>query len=115
MPCRLFFSWPHGGSDVRLAGSFNDWSPAPMSLGEDGAWSVELSGVAPGQHQFKFVVDGQWVHDGEQPNVQNEVGSFNNVATAVEEEEEADRHDDASHKSQVCTAQPNNAPPPARN
>ena len=28
----------------------------------DGSWKVEQI-VSPGRHQFKFVVDGLWVHD----------------------------------------------------
>ncbi len=85
--CRLSFSWPHPGESVQLAGSFNSWQPQPMSRDDDGVWRLELTAVEAGEHQFKFVVDGNWVHDGDQPNVQNEMGSCNNVVTASPEAE----------------------------
>ena len=73
------FQWPHEASgSVRLAGSFNSWQPQDMSFdASDGVWRLERD-VAPGKHQFKFVVDGEWVHDAGQPHTPNEVGSENN-------------------------------------
>lgn len=46
---------------VFLAGSFNAWSPtaAPMEKARDGQWSASLP-LAPGRHEYKFVVDGEW-------------------------------------------------------
>jgi 1,4-alpha-glucan branching enzyme len=49
---------------VSIAGSFNDWHPSvtPMiSLGE-GRWVKELT-LPPGTYEYRFVVDGEWVHD----------------------------------------------------
>jgi len=86
MTATVSFSWPHPAGDVRLAGSFNDWSPAEMSRGDNGLWRLTLD-VPTGKHEFKFVVDGNWTHDGEQPHTQNEVGSFNNVLEASAKEE----------------------------
>ena len=74
---RVAFSWPHHGNHVQLAGTFNDWNPADM-VKNDNVWTVTLEEVPIGKHQFKFVVDGQWVHDVDQHHVQNEMGSFNN-------------------------------------
>jgi len=74
------FRWPHEAAEsVRLAGSFNTWQPQDMSFdAAEGLWKVEQD-VSPGRHQFKFVVDGLWVHDENQPHTPNEVGSHNNV------------------------------------
>ena len=46
---------------VSLAGNFNGWNPAatPMAKDADGNWGVAVD-LAPGRHEFKFVVDGQW-------------------------------------------------------
>ncbi|MFM2286481.1 MAG: hypothetical protein RLZZ543_1978 [Bacteroidota bacterium] len=53
--------------DVVVAGDFNDWNPsqAKMKRGTDGwYYSVYLS---PGKHHYKFVVDGTWITDPENP------------------------------------------------
>lgn len=49
---------------VFLVGSFNDWDPtaAPMSRSKDGAWKTTLA-LAPGEYEYRFVVDGQWCDD----------------------------------------------------
>ena len=55
-----------GLADPRLAGSFNSWQPQDMLFDSvEGLWKVEQE-VSPGRHQFKFVVDGLWVHDEDQ-------------------------------------------------
>ena len=50
--------------EVCLAGSFNDWHPSftPMVRLDDGQWAKELA-LPPGRHEYRFVVDGQWVDD----------------------------------------------------
>lgn len=49
---------------VSVAGSFNDWDPqsAPLRRDEAGGWSVKLP-LPPGRHEYRFVVDGQWISD----------------------------------------------------
>lgn len=53
------------GSDVQLAGSFNNWNPEkhPMKY-ESGVYrkTVMLPG---GRHEYKFVIDGFWCVDPE--------------------------------------------------
>jgi 1,4-alpha-glucan branching enzyme len=46
---------------VAVAGDFNHWDPtaSPMSNAKNGNWQIKLL-LAPGQHEFKYVVDGQW-------------------------------------------------------
>ena len=59
----LQLTWP-GARQVSIAGSFNDWHPSvtPMICLSDGKWAKELS-LAPGCHEYRFVVDGEWVDD----------------------------------------------------
>ena len=59
----LQLTWP-GARQVSIAGSFNDWhtSVTPMICLSDGKWAKELS-LAPGCHEYRFVVDGEWVDD----------------------------------------------------
>ncbi len=54
---------------VFLAGEFNGWSPEGARLTDpdgDGVYTVTIP-LAPGRYQYKFVVDGQWVQDPDNP------------------------------------------------
>ncbi len=54
---------PHAQS-VCIAGSFNDWHPqaTPMIAINDGRWAKDLM-LPPGEHQYRFIVDGEWISD----------------------------------------------------
>jgi 1,4-alpha-glucan branching enzyme len=75
-----------GAKQVFVAGSFNEWRPerAPLVQVGNGQWKGELA-VAPGRHEYLFVVDGQWVPD---PNArettQNPYGGKNSVLIVAE-------------------------------
>ncbi len=51
---------------VQLVGDFTHWQESPISLRKDakGIWhtSVELT---PGEHHYRFLVDGEWRDDPE--------------------------------------------------
>lgn len=48
---------------VAVAGSFNNWFPfATFLIREGDEWVCRLD-LTPGDHQYKFVVDGQWILD----------------------------------------------------
>ena len=53
---------------VSVAGSFNDWSPDATLLASDGdgKWTAIVP-LEPGKHEYKFVVDGAWQPDPENP------------------------------------------------
>ena len=75
----VIFVWPHAGSKVELAGSFNGWKPVEMVPSADRKlWQLPME-LQRGHHEFKFVVDGRWCHDPEQNSGVNDVGSLNNV------------------------------------
>lgn len=61
---------------VYLAGDFNGWSTTSTPLARDpqGMWSVTIP-VSPGKHEYKLVVDGQWVAD---PSNQVSGGAYGN-------------------------------------
>ena len=44
---------------VSLAGTFNNWKPAAMKKQPNGLYAIDVK-VPKGQHEYKFVVDGQW-------------------------------------------------------
>ncbi len=52
-----------------LAGTFNGWSTTanPMTRDESGNWAVVIR-LSAGKHEYKFVVDGAWITDFDNPN-----------------------------------------------
>lgn len=70
------------GRKVAVAGSFNDWEPElnPMTDAKgDGVYRCTLR-LAPGCYEYKFVVDGEWVLDDNNPNfASNDFGTLNSV------------------------------------
>lgn len=48
-----------------------------MEKSDETSWRLILP-VGLGRHEFKFVVDGKWVHDPELNHDVNELGSQNN-------------------------------------
>ena len=67
---------------VALSGEFNGWSPdaTPMKRSDSGLWEATVA-LAPGRHEYKFVVDGRWKHDPQaRVNVWNQQGTLNSVA-----------------------------------
>ncbi|KAG6764885.1 hypothetical protein POTOM_032374 [Populus tomentosa] len=80
------FVWTHGGRNVFLSGSFNRWSELiPMSPVE-GCPNVfqAIYDITPGNHQYKFCVDGEWRHDELQPHSTTEYGIVNIVQFNME-------------------------------
>jgi 1,4-alpha-glucan branching enzyme len=71
-----------GAEQVYLCGDFNDWQPASLRMignPDAGLWKKRLS-LHPGRYEYKFKVDGQWMHDPDaQLNVPNTFGSLNSV------------------------------------
>ena len=74
------------GRSVAVAGSFNDWQPDKVMKDKngDGTYRCRLL-LAPGEYQYKFMVDGQWRSDSANPDfVPNEFGSLNSVLSVRE-------------------------------
>jgi 1,4-alpha-glucan branching enzyme len=64
---------------VDIAGSFSNWTLRQMKKRKDGTWTTSLR-PAPGLHEYKFLVDHEWVEDPNNPDkVENEYGSCNSV------------------------------------
>jgi hypothetical protein len=70
------------GSQVFVAGTFNDWNPMVDQLKDNpGSGHCKATLRLPaGRHEYKFVVNGKWIAD---PNcsefVMNEFGTLNSV------------------------------------
>jgi 1,4-alpha-glucan branching enzyme len=54
---------------VFVAGTFNGWNPRQYSLSEQsqGQWQTTIS-LPTGRHEYKFIVDSEWVYDVNNPN-----------------------------------------------
>jgi 1,4-alpha-glucan branching enzyme len=48
---------------VFLVGDFNDWDPAARRMQKRGGDFRAKVRLQPGDHQYKFVVDGSWAAD----------------------------------------------------
>lgn len=68
-----------GAKVVSLAGDFTNWDKAPIALKKHlgGTWAATIS-LAPGNYQYRLLVDGQWQDDPECPQrVPNSFGTQN--------------------------------------
>jgi 1,4-alpha-glucan branching enzyme len=64
-----------------VAGDFSHWQPVAMKRREDGLFAVQVA-AAPGPHEYKFIIDGQWAADPDHSNwARNPFGTMNSVAT----------------------------------
>ncbi|XP_052865023.1 5'-AMP-activated protein kinase subunit beta-1 [Anopheles cruzii] len=73
------FKWDGGGKQVYISGTFSKWKALPMvkSHGD----FVTIINIPEGDHQYKFLVDGEWKHDPKLKNVENDTGIKNNLVT----------------------------------
>ncbi len=68
----------NGAREVRLAGSFNNWTPRPMRKRYGRFVAVE--DLAPGEYEYKLIVDGRWVLDPDNTrSVPNQFGGLNSL------------------------------------
>jgi 1,4-alpha-glucan branching enzyme len=80
----ISFSDP-GAEDVRIAGDFNGWIPdkdVRSEVSSDGSTRVwrKILCLSPGTYHYRYVVDGCWREDPENPRVETgPVGERNSV------------------------------------
>ncbi len=74
-----------GATDVRIAGDFNGWVPDKdvrslvQAEGAERVWTKILN-LPPGTYHYRYVVDGEWREDPDNPNaVPGPVGGRNSV------------------------------------
>ena len=65
---------------VQLAGQINDWNPSKTNLEKvDGVWKITLQ-LNPGKYHYQVVVDGNWILDPANPEIEdNNIGGQNSV------------------------------------
>jgi serine/threonine protein kinase len=69
---------------VSLAGEFNKWSAtaSPMRKRASGEWAINMQ-LPAGRYQYKFIVDGKWMPDPENPNQQDDTYGGKNSVVAI--------------------------------
>eukprot|EP00090_Calanus_glacialis_P038480 TRINITY_DN6712_c0_g1_i2.p1 TRINITY_DN6712_c0_g1~~TRINITY_DN6712_c0_g1_i2.p1 ORF type:complete len:1800 (-),score=429.51 TRINITY_DN6712_c0_g1_i2:80-5020(-) len=63
---------------VQVAGTFNDWTPEDLHNNSGDVWSRNIR-LPLGTFQFKYLVDGVWMHDPLYPTICDQEGIPNNV------------------------------------
>ncbi len=67
--------------EVILSGSFNQWKEHDIKMvraGNDG-WQIKMS-IPPGLYEYKFIVDGEWMHDpANKATVRNQYHTLNSI------------------------------------
>ncbi len=60
---------------VSLAGDFSDWdtNAIGMKKNKTGEWTLTRS-LTPGEHEYKFLADGEWHTDPNAPKKQTSFG-----------------------------------------
>ncbi len=72
--------------EVLLLGDFNNWSSEkhPMKRDENGMWNKTVM-LSPGNHEYKFLVDGNWREDPSNGRLcPNCFGTYNSVINLTE-------------------------------
>jgi 1,4-alpha-glucan branching enzyme len=83
---KIRFSLEAGGAKkVSLVGEFNNWNPEadPMQIDVNGTWT-KTKMLLPGNMEYKFWVDGEWMQDPENLRVcPNCFGTQNNIVKVI--------------------------------
>lgn len=65
---------------VSVAGSFNNWDATKNLMTRDGDGWICRVDLSPGKYEYKFVVDGEWIIDPENPSTaRDNAGNVNSV------------------------------------
>ncbi|GMR32591.1 hypothetical protein PMAYCL1PPCAC_02786, partial [Pristionchus mayeri] len=78
----VVFKWHATGSvppkAVYICGSWDNWKRKIPLVKSSHDFSTIVD-LVPGKHEYKFLVDGKWVVDDNQPKTDNTLGTENNV------------------------------------
>jgi len=74
---------------VFIAGDFNGWNATanPLTKDDKGYWTTTLE-LGPGEHTYKFVVDGAWITDTDNPSTKPDGYGGNNSLVEIDNQGE---------------------------
>lgn len=77
---RFYLEGHTQANEVILAGSFNGWNEHELKMNRvPEGWELRAE-LPPGRYEYKFIVDGEWMHDpASKENVKNEHKTLNSV------------------------------------
>jgi len=78
---KINFNAPMNCSEVKIAGDFTDWKKGAIYMsksGRSGEWMASVR-MNPGEHQYRFLLDGNWYTDPTTEHVMSPFGSENSV------------------------------------
>lgn len=72
---RFMFKGDKDYRTVMLAGDFTDWdkNAIVMHKNKSGEWTYTKS-LTFGEHEYKFIADGEWIHDQKAPRKSTQFG-----------------------------------------
>jgi 1,4-alpha-glucan branching enzyme len=62
-----------------VAGDFNGWNPQADAMVRRNGFFARSIKLAPGEHQYKFIIDGTWQVDPSARTIVSGLGTSNNV------------------------------------
>jgi hypothetical protein len=68
---------------VAVAGSFNDWNQSQVLCGKEGDGWVCRIDLKPGKYTYKFIIDGDWILDPDNPTTEDDERGFTNSVLVV--------------------------------
>ncbi|KAL6009808.1 galactose metabolism-related protein [Asimina triloba] len=71
-------TWNHGGTEVAVEGSWDNWK-SRKKLQRSGKDHSILLVLPSGIYQYKFIVDGEWRYIPDLPNAADEMGCISNL------------------------------------
>ncbi|MDQ5847112.1 MAG: DUF3471 domain-containing protein [Acidobacteriota bacterium] len=68
---------------VAVGGTFNDFNQSQLLCGKEGEGWVCRIDLAPGKYTYKFIIDGDWILDPDNPNSEDDERGFTNSVLVV--------------------------------
>ena len=75
------FKPPHQCNNIKIAGDFTEWEKGAIIMsksGRTGEWTASVR-VPAGEHQYRFMIDGNWFTDPSTEHSINPFGSSNSI------------------------------------
>ncbi|XP_010538431.1 PREDICTED: SNF1-related protein kinase regulatory subunit beta-2-like [Tarenaya hassleriana] len=71
-------TWCHGGKEIAVEGSWDNWKTR-ICLQRSGKDFTIMKVLPSGVYEFRFIVDGQWMHAPELPSARDDAGNTYNI------------------------------------
>lgn len=78
---KIKFKAPSDYKEVKIAGDFTEWDKGAITMsksGRSGEWTASVR-VTPGEHQYRFILDGNWYTDPSTERLATPFGNENSV------------------------------------